>query len=241
MYNFDCFNDSKFKFDPIEHKYTYNDRPYISATQFLSNFHEKFDSDYWSKKKAHELGISQEEILASWQEKNDYANNLGTKTHEWIENYFNGLYQPLPTDLDLIHRINKFNLIFAKQLYKLKPLKFELKVFSKKYPIAGTIDSIFVYKNKLYILDWKTNTRFETDETKRFKKLLYPFNKYWENHLNEYSIQISLYSMILKEWGFNVSAGYLCHIGPDTNVAKLYKTINMEHILEEFLPTYNFV
>jgi membrane-associated protease RseP (regulator of RpoE activity) len=39
-----------------------------------------------------------------------------------------------------INRINKFNVIYAKHLHKLEPLKFEVRVFSKKWKIAGMID-----------------------------------------------------------------------------------------------------
>jgi hypothetical protein len=41
---FEVFKDPNFKFDPQQHKYTYNGRRYISVTQFLQNFHEKFDT-----------------------------------------------------------------------------------------------------------------------------------------------------------------------------------------------------
>ena len=116
-----------------------------------------------TKKKAEESGFDQDWIKAEWAETNRYANEVGTAVHEWIEYYFKEEWQPLPTNPDIIHRINKFNHIFAKQLYKLEPLKFELKVFSKKWKKAGTIDSLFIKDGKLFILDWKTNKKFTDD------------------------------------------------------------------------------
>lgn len=226
--------DQNFKFDPIAHKYTYNDKVYTSVTQFISNFHEKFDSELHSKRVADKTGKEQWEILKEWKEKNDRANWLGTGLHNWIENYFNRLYQELPTDLDLISRINKFNVIFGEHLHKLIPIKFEIRVFSKLYPLAGMIDSLFMYKGKICIIDYKTNGTFKTDENCHYKKLLHPFGEYFENHINEYSIQISLYALILKEHGINVDIGYLLHIGPDTE-AKFYRCKNMMPILEKYL------
>ncbi len=236
-----CFNDSNFKFDPKYHRYTYGGKQYTSVTTFLKNFHKPFEEDYWSKTKAEEAGVPQEWILKEWKDKNVRANEVGHATHEWIENYFKKIPQQLPNDLDIIDRINKFNIIFGKQLYKLTPITFELRIFSKKYPIAGTIDSLFLYKGKLFILDWKTNGRFTHDEHERgrFEKLLNPFDSYWKNHLNEYSIQVGLYALILEEWGFDIRGAYLVHIGPDSE-AQVYQAVNLKEELRSYLPTHIF-
>jgi ATP-dependent exoDNAse (exonuclease V) beta subunit len=236
-----CFNDPNFKFDPRYHRYTYGGKQYTSVTKFIANFHKPFEEDYWSKTKAEEAGVPQEWILKDWKDKNDRANFVGHATHEWIENYFKQIPQWVPNDLDIVDRINKFNIIFGKQLHKLTPVKFELRIFSKKYPLAGTIDSIFLYKGKLFILDWKTNGRFTHDshDRGRFQKLLYPFDSYWKNHLNEYSIQVGMYALILEEWGFDIRGAYLVHIGPDSE-AEIYKAEDMTGILRNYLPTHTF-
>jgi ATP-dependent exoDNAse (exonuclease V) beta subunit len=232
----ECFKDKEFKFEPGLHKYTHNGDEMVSVTTFIQQFHKKFDKQYWSLRKAHEQNVPQEWIINEWQKLNDYANEIGTDTHNWIEDYFKGNWNKLPTNLDVINRINKFNIVYAENLYKLEPLKFELKVFSKKWKLAGTIDSLFMYRGKLVIVDWKTNKKFDTDETLKYKERLFPpFHDFNKSHLSKYSIQISLYSLILKEWGFNVSAGYLVHIGPGDEPAKIYKCINMVGILEEYL------
>ena len=231
-----CFNDPEFTFDPKYHKYTYKGTPYTSVTKFIENFHPEFEQDYWSKKKAEEKGVDQSEILKEWQDLNDYANEVGNSTHNWIENYYNRIFQELPTNLDIIDRINKFNKIHATHLYKLKPIVTEIRIFSKKYPLAGTIDSLFSYKNKLIIIDHKTNKKFTDDSNNQYNKLLPPFDEYYENHHSKYSIQISLYATILKEWGFDVAAGYLLYIGPNDD-AKLIKCHNMIKTIEDFLPT----
>jgi ATP-dependent exoDNAse (exonuclease V) beta subunit len=233
----DKFDDPNFIFDPVKHKYTYHGEEFISVTKFIQRFHKPFESDYWSKKKADEAGVPQDWILNEWKKLNDYANDVGTQTHNWIEDYFNGIWNPLPDNLDVINRINKFNIIFAKQLHKLEPLKFELRVFSKKWKIAGMIDSLFIYKGKIFIIDWKTNKDFTTDDHKKGKweKLLYPFDEHWKNHLSEYSIQLSLYALILEEWGFEIGGAYLVHIGPDDEEAKMYKVKDMRENLKLYL------
>lgn len=232
------FEDEEFKFDPVWHKYTYKGQPFISVTQFIQLFHEKFDTEYWSKYKSEQLGKPQEEILKERKQLNDRANEIGSATHNWIENYFNRIYQELPTDIDVIDRINKFNIAYAKYLYKLKPIAFEVRIFSKKWKIAGTIDALFLYKDKIYIIDYKTNKKFTTDGDLEYRDfLLPPFDKFYKTHLNEYSIQISLYTLILREHGFNISGGYLVHIGPDDE-AKIHKCVDFTQILKKYLDEY---
>lgn len=234
------FADIEFKFDPKFHKYTYKGEKFISVTQLISRFHEKFDTDYWSSFKSNETGIPKEEIELSWKLINERSNEIGTATHNWIENYFKKLYQPLPTDLDVIDRINKFNIAYSKYLYKLTPVAFEVRIFSRKWKIAGMIDSIFLYKDKIIIIDYKTNKEFTSDEHYKgvYKKLLYPFEEYYENHLNEYSIQVSLYRLILRECGIDVSNCYMLHIGPNGD-AKMHTAKDFTSILEKYLNDIN--
>ena len=229
-------SDPGFKFDPVRHIYTYNGDKFISVTQFISSFHKIFDDEYWSKYKSEETGKTQEEILAEWKILNERSNVIGSSTHNWIENYFNRVYQEIPTDIDIVDRINKFNVAYVKYLYKLTPIKFEQRIFSKKWNIAGMIDSLFLYKDKVIMIDWKTNKLFTDDDhyKGRFEKLLTPFDEYWKNHYNEYSIQVSLYRLILREIGIDVKSCYLLHIGPEGE-AKMHTARDFTSILETYL------
>ena len=230
------FEDPAFMFDPTYHKYTYNGKRFISVTQLISKFHKPFETEHWSKVKAEEAGVPQEFIKQQWKQINDYANILGTSTHNWIENYFNQIWQPLPNNIDITTRINKFNALFAEKLWKLTPIKFEQRIFSKKWRVAGMIDSIFVYKNKIYIIDWKTNRQLTTDDSEwgRSENLLHPFSNFYKNHQTEYSIQLHLYKAILKQCGIIIDDCFLVHIGPD-GPAELYKTKDMTSVIENYL------
>lgn len=232
----ECFKDPDFIFNPGLHKYTYHGDVFQSVTQFIGEFHLPFDTEGKSKKKSEETGFDQEWIKAEWAETNRYANEVGTAVHEWIEYYFKEEWQPLPTNPDIIHRINKFNHVFCKQLHKLEPLVFELRVFSKKWKKAGTIDSLFMKDGKIFILDWKTNKRLLTDGDRdgRWQKLLTPFDSFYKNHHNEYSIQLSMYAAILEEWGFEVGGAYIVYIGPDEEPAKVLKCVDMREYIHEY-------
>ncbi len=231
-----CFEDPEFTFDPGLHRYTYHGDVFQSVTQFIGQFHVPFDTEKWSKIKAEQAGVDQEEIKKEWKRLNDYANEIGTETHQWIEDYYNKIWREIPTNQDLLHRITKFNKIYSKQLHKLEPLAFEVRVFSKKWKKAGMIDSLFVKDGKIFILDWKTNKDFTNDSHPKgkYEKLLAPFDEYWKNHLNEYSIQLSMYAAILEEWGFEIGGAYLVHIGPGDEDAQIYKVNDVRSHIRGF-------
>jgi ATP-dependent exoDNAse (exonuclease V) beta subunit len=240
----EVFNDDKFKFNPDAHRYTYNGDVFTSVTTLIGKFHEPFDSDKWSKIKAEQRGISQDEILNEWQQLNDYANEVGTGLHNWAENYWNKEYQPLPTCLDTIHRINKFNVLYAQHLHKLTPIVMEKMVFHPKWKLAGMIDGLFLYKDMVFIGDYKTNKVFKDDNHPKgtYNKLLPPFDNLFENHHNEYSIQLSLYSLILKEMcGINIKKKYLIYIGPDNNPGKIYTALDLEDTLKAYLDSDEYL
>jgi ATP-dependent exoDNAse (exonuclease V) beta subunit len=207
-------NNPLFEFKEKYHKYYYDGKDFTSVTSFLKRFKEEFDSEKWSKIKADEAGVDQEKILEEWKQKNDRANEIGHATHEWIENFFKGVYQPIPKDFEIIDRIDKFNKIYYEKLTKLVPIKFEQRLFSTKLKLAGTFDALFSYKDQLVIVDWKTNKKFDTSNSYG-KKLLHPFEEEDECKLTEYSIQISLYALMLEEVGLDIKMGYILYIGPN--------------------------
>ena len=239
----EIFKDRNFTFDEATHTYKYDSSKYDSVTTFLKTFKVPFDREYWSKRKAEERGVDVSVVLNEWQDKADNANSLGTRVHKWIEDFWTGNAPAVPEDEDIRNRIDKFMEMYDKRLNILLPLKSELKIFSRKWRLAGTIDQPFLFWSKeqerpfLLIGDWKTNGDFKHDEHPkgRYKKLLRPFAHLYENHHNDYSIQISLYRLILEEEAnIETQDGFLCHIGPD-GPAKLYKTKDLREPLRAYL------
>ncbi len=232
----ECFQDPDFIFNPKLHRYTYKGEVMTSVTTLVGKFHKPFDTESVAKKTSQKTGVDAEILKEQWAETNRYANEIGTATHEWIEDYYNGNWRQLPTNPDIIHRINKFNKIYCKYLHKLTPVKFETRIFSPEWKVAGTIDALFLKDGKLYILDYKTNKDFKDDSHKhgRWENLLEPFDSFYKNHHNEYSIQLCLYALILKQWGIDVAGAYLVYIGPDEEEAKLIQCKNMMPYLEKY-------
>lgn len=216
------FDDANFVFDPVKHVYTYEGEVMRGTTSFLHNFVKPFDSDYWSKKKANDAGITQEEILAQWDAKRDRSCDLGHMVHDYIEHFYEENSTQLTEDEEANARIAKFHTIYDARLSALESVGSEIKVFSKKWNLAGTIDKIYIYENSIVLGDWKTNKEIKTDKSFCFGKLLPPFEKYKDNELNKYSLQLSIYALLLEEAGIYVDYCFICHI-PDKGDAEIYK------------------
>lgn len=97
----------------------------------------------------------------------------------------------------------------------------ETKVYSGKNPdasknlkelICGTFDMLYYYdgdgdssKAGFMILDYKTNANLYSEYNQKFgKTLLPPFNNMIEQDLSLYTIQLSLYSLMLEDIGIPV-------------------------------------
>jgi hypothetical protein len=237
------FKDNKFVFEEESHVYTYSGVKYDSVTTFLKTFKEPFQREYWLREKAKQRGVDVSLIEKEWTLAATKASSLGTKVHKWIENFWEDPTQEKPEDPEVLERVNKFLDIYEAKFKNLVPLQSELKIFSKKWRLAGTIDQPFLFwdekmaKPLLLIGDWKTNKDFKHDEHPkgRYKKLLRPFNTLYENQHNEYSIQISLYRLILEdELGIETGGGFLVHIGPD-GPAKIYPAKDLRFALRAYL------
>lgn len=228
------FKDNNFKFDPVEHIYRYNDKVMYGCTSFLQRFVKPFDSEYWAQKKADQEGITKEEMLAQWDAKRDRSCDLGHMVHEYIENFYQYEQTDLTTDEEANERIVKFHDIYEQRLKVLTPIASEIKVFSKRWNIAGTIDQLYYHEGQIIIGDWKTNAKIKTDDDFCFGWLLAPFNKLKDNELNKYSLQISIYRLILEEMGIPTHYGFICHI-PDKGDSKIYKLKDLRAEIKYYL------
>ncbi len=250
------FNDDNFVFDEKAHAYTYGKEKLTSVTTFIKNFSEPFDAEYWSKRKAKDRiaekrGISREqikdndpdldltikEIIGEWDKKRDTACDMGTNVHFYIENKFtpgSTITRDNFEDLETLRRIDKFETLYESKLTNVIPIAQELRIFSRKLKLAGTIDGLFMRNGKLMILDYKTNAKMSTDADKCWQKLKAPFHDEWENELNKYSIQLNLYKLILSEYDIHVDSCALVYIPPSIDEPKILKVKDYESKLRAY-------
>lgn len=85
------YNNIKLIFKEENHSYTDTlNNSYCSTTQLLHQYAPKFEKEYWLKKKAAELGISEKRLAKQWQDITDEACARGTKTHNGLEDGIKG-------------------------------------------------------------------------------------------------------------------------------------------------------
>lgn len=85
------YNDVRLIFKEEGHSYTDTfGNKYLSTTTLLHNYKEPFDRDYWLKKKAKELNISEARLAKQWQDITDEACERGTRTHNGLEDGIKG-------------------------------------------------------------------------------------------------------------------------------------------------------
>ena len=218
-----------FHFDPGKHRYTLDGRYLPSATGILKKFVKPFDRDGIAERVAKKEGRTVAEVLAEWDGKGKFSADLGTEVHWLIEQYWLGNH-PATTDEwitvsdEAKRRFAAFLDFRQKKLPNLVPIAPELRIFSRKYNGAGTID-LLAYNNrdgKVYIFDWKTNGKFRTDDERAFDRLLSPFDKYDDNEINNYSLQLSLYKLFLLEAGIEVNGSQLVWLPPGGMNAVMY-------------------
>lgn len=200
------FQDPSFTFDPVPHKYTLDGQELTSATTWLKQFCAPFERERIAAEREAATGRPAQEFLDEW----DRAAWIGTKTHEFIENFWQGSATPdmATCDPEVSVRCDKFLRIYRTRLYRLTPVAQELRVFHRPTRLCGTIDFLAqTPDNELAILDWKTNKRMDTDADRIWRYMRGRFMPYGDNEHNKYSLQISLYRVILEEAGIKTNGG----------------------------------
>jgi hypothetical protein len=158
--------NSSIAFDEESHKYLHpkdetGNAEYISVTTLIERFFP-FDLLRYIEKKAEEESRTEDDVMDEFLLTRDEAAEKGTFLHSQIENYLKG--KEFDSDL------KEFSLFleFYEQEVKGRNLTFfdaEKMIFSEKYNVAGTIDSLFKKNNKdeYVMLDWKRSKKLVID------------------------------------------------------------------------------
>ena len=206
--------------DAENHGYRINDKNLVSATTLVSRVKPSFDKDGVSKKIAQRDGLTQEEILRQWEQKGEFGRDRGTRLHSYIEDLLQGKIDPITRAVNnRIPAMDAFDKVWERLSSKLFA-RMEIQecvVGDEQYGVAGRVDAIFSFTVKdiktFHILDWKTG-KFRLDNA--YERLLPPFDDVDSCELNAYSIQLSLYRLIIeKNTDIVLGDSYLCHLRDD--------------------------
>lgn len=233
-------DEQQLSFDEFKHVYYYADDKQgilkcISVTTFLRNFEPPFDEEKWSKHVANKEGKTQEEIKEQWAKKNKESKEFGSRIHKIAENYLNMTYandtQPIAIHNKKEH--DYFNHI--KQFWqdaKLELIETEKMVCLPEYRLAGTIDLLAKSANTNFLLDWKTNSKFNLNN--QYQNLLDPLEHLPSCELTKYSLQLSLYKHILeKRYKTKINYNALIHL--NENEYTMYYCKHLDKEVEKLL------
>jgi len=97
--------------------------------------------------------------------KEEWARNIGTQLHEWIDLYLKGQKPALPESQPLLSMVEKWKTFWKAQ--KFEVVASELPLYSKKFDCAGCNDVIVTkkkWKGQNAVLDWKTSKDYGLDQ-----------------------------------------------------------------------------
>lgn len=229
-------NFAKIVFNKEFHTYNLDGRQLTPVTSVVKQVKKPFDSDYWSKKKAAERGITPEQILQEWDASAQASRELGTRVHEHIERVIrDGLGDPFLALNDKTPEMLAFELLWPTLESIVQSHRLEWVIGDEEMGIAGTTDAVFFsHQTELHhIWDWKTGKRF--DISNRWANLLEPFEDLPECELNVYSLQTSIYRLILeRNTDLEMGDSYIVHLSR-TGEYKVYKALDLRSRVEEWL------
>ena len=235
----------------------------ISVSGLIKEFEPYVDWDVKAEGVALKDGVDVEVIKRKWKENTLRATNSGTQHHEFGESYMNfvrgldkstfcnscikqyeeGYLIPCAPKQEAI--LKYWEDIF--KIDKLYPLLPEVKMYmpkDNKFGIkklyCGTADITFAMKYKgewcILVMDYKTNQSLTSDYNQKFNiTMLPPFDNLIDESKNHYTLQLSLYSLMLMNLGYKVIDRKLIWLKNDGN----YEKIPLPDITEKLIQVYS--
>lgn len=221
------------EFSEADHKYFHKGAELLSATRFLKRFIPEFDQRGIAQRVAAKSGRSVESIIAEWERSGEKSRALGTAVHAHIENVLAGV-KPIPKS-PIPSEFEQWLSLWENHLRKtFRPSQVECVIGDHNWGIGGTVDALMYNEQAgtYHLFDWKTG-KFETGN-RYGQRLQGIFSSYDDCQLNRYSLQLSLYRlMIERNTTINLGESYLVHLTPTDS--EIYPAEDMRPALSNYL------
>lgn len=190
---------SKISIDEELHRYKHCDFPeleFTSVTTWLDRFKPDFQSYLVAANVSKTmrtkgiLNVDTQYFVKKWSLNSKWRSIRGSAVHLFAQYYEDGNLNP---EDEYEEGVVEYNDFITKEGYI--TLFKELIIYDANKKRAGTIDRLLYKDGTLYIHDYKTNTKYLNDYN---GKLLEPFKAEYNSNYNKYSLQLSLYSNVLK-------------------------------------------
>lgn len=223
-------------FNKQYHTYTLDGERLTSVTKIAYSVKPPFDSEFFANKKAQERGVSKDVILAEWEANRKASAQKGEMVHTYIEKFLTGEIVTDDAILSLnskIPEMTAFDKFWNNSQGTLAPYAVEWIIGDRELGIAGTLDTIFMQGNELVLFDWKTGSKFGVSN--RFGSLLYPFADLDDCELNNYSLQSSIYRLIVeRNTDLTIKDGYIVYLVGDGSY-QIHKALDLRGRVELWL------
>ena len=187
-----------------------------SVSKVTKLFYEPFDAEGIAYNKAKGNLQYMNELLKEWSDSGDYASNMGSRVHYYLEKEtidrfggFKEVRQPI-FDCDIEQITKGDSMISAGKRYlhlcekrNLVLLDTEAVLGHPELGYTGQPDKVWLSINAsgteigLLITDWKTNKEKNFKTNQWTKKMYPPFNEYPSTALGHYYLQLPLYGKLL--------------------------------------------
>lgn len=199
-------------FNTRDHIYTYNGTVLKSATTFIKEFEDQFDSERISASCSNKWDESQDEILTMWNSNGEVAALFGTAIHAVLEHFFT--HKKLGARIQKVAGKDKNaampNHPFLQQLINsLETVRVdgdcyqEVCISCVKKGICGLVDDLYVVDRKKKICrirDYKITFDILVDK----KEMKAPFGYLGSNKLAKNFLQLSFYAYLMTVSGWTV-------------------------------------
>lgn len=234
---------SQIEFNKDAHRYFIGGQELTSVTTYLKRFQEPFDRDRIAKRSAEKEGRTVAEVLAEWDAKGEKARKIGLSVHTYIEETLkkNGQRQmtldPFLTFNLKLPEIEAFDSFWNKARLEFSWCMEHIEwiIGDAELGLAGTCDTmLYSHQTKKYhIWDWKTGS---LDLYNKWQNLLPPFSVLSACKLNIYSLQVSLYRLIIeRNTGLELGDSYIVHLSHPTNGYEVHRAVDLrERLMEHF-------
>ena len=200
--------DGKVSFDSERHIYTRLDDGKIlkGVTGLISNYKNHFDKDTVAEKYCAKHNLIKEDVLEEWDMKGKVSRNQGTVIHKIFEDFINTgkIVKPCVYNNELQAERFIKDFFITKRLI---PVETEMIIYNDS--VASQID--FIAKTpdgNHFIFDPKTNKAIEKNSYG--KMMLPPFSHIPDASFYHYSIQVSIYKKICKD--YDIKQCFIIHI-----------------------------
>jgi len=169
-----------------------------------------------------EVVEEKKKILQDWESTKEVALSKGTEYHKMKEKHVKEkiVYSPEMTEVKVLSGVD----LLGAQDFNDNGLYPELILYNDDWKVAGQADWVMKMGKTVHIKDYKTSKEI-TKQAFQDQTLLAPLSHIPNANFYTYSLQLSLYALMLEESGYKIGNLAIEHVDKET-----FETIEMHPV-----------